>query len=89
LGGLIHQAIQDDAGYISAALLARFDAKETYPRLPFEPVDKTTYDALVKAVEARRVNDDFYAALASHDHDGAMVEPGPAGCDSDKCMLPE
>ncbi|MFS8830423.1 ribonucleoside-triphosphate reductase, adenosylcobalamin-dependent, partial [Synechococcus sp. R8-2] len=34
LGSRIYEAIRDDEGYISAALLARFDAP--FPRLPFE-----------------------------------------------------
>ncbi|MDY6807055.1 MAG: LAGLIDADG family homing endonuclease, partial [Cyanobacteriota bacterium] len=34
LGKRIYEAIKDDEGYISAALLARFDAP--FPRLPFE-----------------------------------------------------
>lgn len=34
LGRRIYQAIKNDEGYISAALLARFDDKQTYPRLP-------------------------------------------------------
>jgi ribonucleotide reductase class II len=47
----IHGAIAHDQGYISAALLARFDNLQTFPRLPFEPIDKATYDALVQQVK--------------------------------------
>jgi len=84
----IHRAIQQDEGYISAALLARFDDLQTFPRLPFEPVDKATYEAARQAVEQRRADDSFHHALARYD--GAdVIEAGPAGCDSDKCMLPE
>ncbi len=84
----IYQAIHNDEGYISAALLARFDDLQTFPRLPFEPIDKATYEALRQAVTARRQIPDFHAALARYDA-GELVEAGPAGCDSDKCMLPE
>jgi ribonucleotide reductase class II len=79
---------QNDEGYISAALLARFDDLQTFPRLPFEPIDKATYDALVEQVKARRVTEDFHAALSRYDR-GDLIEAGPAGCDSDKCLLPE
>jgi ribonucleotide reductase class II len=44
LAKLIYDNIQEDGGYISAALLARFDANETFPRLPFEPISKKQYD---------------------------------------------
>ncbi|HEY9660950.1 MAG TPA: ribonucleoside-triphosphate reductase, adenosylcobalamin-dependent, partial [Allocoleopsis sp.] len=40
LGQRIYDAIQNDEGYISAALLARFDDLQTFPRLPFEPISK-------------------------------------------------
>jgi ribonucleotide reductase, class II len=95
LGKRIHTAIQEDEGYISAALLARFDDLQTFPRLPFEPIDKQTYDRIVSDVLKRRVNDDFHAALLHYDslagaRSAGSDEPqGPAGCDSDKCLLPE
>jgi ribonucleotide reductase class II len=82
----IHQAIENDEGYISAALLARFDAP--FPRLPFEKIDQATYQKLQAEVLERRSTDDFYAALVQHDG-GDLVEAGPAGCDSDKCLFSE
>ncbi|TVQ20007.1 MAG: ribonucleoside-triphosphate reductase, adenosylcobalamin-dependent [Leptolyngbya sp. DLM2.Bin15] len=84
----IYEAIRDDQGYISAALLARFDDLQTFPRLPFEPVDKATYEELRQQVFQRQQTDDFYAALCRYDA-GELMEAGPAGCDSDKCMMPE
>jgi ribonucleotide reductase, class II len=86
LGTRIYEAIRDDEGYISAALLARFDAHQTFPRLPFEPINKQTYDQLMQEVKSRRQTDDFYAALSRYDM-GEMNEAGPAGCDSDKCLF--
>ncbi|WP_232214591.1 ribonucleoside-triphosphate reductase, adenosylcobalamin-dependent [Rubidibacter lacunae] len=88
LGKRIHQSIANDEGYISAALLARFDDLQTFPRLPFEPIDRATYERLMEMVLVRRQTDDFHAALAKYDT-AELVEAGPAGCDSDKCMLPE
>ncbi|BAS56039.1 ribonucleoside-triphosphate reductase, adenosylcobalamin-dependent [Leptolyngbya boryana CZ1] len=82
----IHQAIENDEGYISAALLARFDAP--FPRLPFEKIDQATYQKLQAEVLERRSTDDFYAALVRHDG-GDLIEAGPAGCDSDKCLFSE
>ncbi|KEF42741.1 MAG: ribonucleotide reductase [Cyanobium sp. CACIAM 14] len=88
LAHAIHRAIENGDGYISAALLARFDANATFPRLPFEPIDEATYRRLVSEVEQRRVCGDFFEALLTYDL-GELIEAGPAGCDSDKCLLPQ
>ena len=87
LADALHQAMQQGEGYISAALLARFDANATFPRLPFEPIDAATYEELQSAVVKRRVSSDFFEALQRYDQ-GELTEAGPAGCDSDKCLLP-
>lgn len=84
----IYETIQNDEGYISAALLARFDDLQSFPRLPFEPIDKPTYERLNQEVKARRKTDDFCAVLSRYDL-GEMSEAGPSGCDSDKCMFPD
>ncbi|MGA0161520.1 MULTISPECIES: ribonucleoside-triphosphate reductase, adenosylcobalamin-dependent [unclassified Vulcanococcus] len=83
----IHAAIDNGQGYISAALLARFDANATFPRLPFEPINQDTYEELQAAVVSRRSTNDFFEALQRYDG-GELMEAGPAGCDSDKCLLP-
>ncbi len=89
LGKRIYEAIRDDEGYISAALLARFDDHQTFPRLPFEPIDKATYDELMVGVSQRRQTAEFHTALSRYDLGNASEESGPAGCDSDKCLLPD
>ena len=87
LSEALYQAMQNGDGYISAALLARFDANATFPRLPFEPIDAATYESLQADVVKRRVSTDFFEALQRYDQ-GELTEAGPAGCDSDKCLLP-
>ena len=87
LADAIHRAIDRGDGYISAALLARFDANATFPRLPFEPIDQATYERLEAEVINRRQEQNFFQALARYDG-GELLEAGPAGCDSDKCLLP-
>ena len=89
LAEAIHQTIHGDGGYISAALLARFDANATFPRLPFEPISKAVYDQLHAAVLTRRREEDFFTALQRHDHGRVQEEVGPMACDSDKCLMPE
>ncbi|MDC3119194.1 ribonucleoside-triphosphate reductase, adenosylcobalamin-dependent [Prochlorococcus sp. AH-716-K03] len=87
LAKAIHSAIENNEGYISAALLARFSANATFPRLPFEPISKEEYLSFQEEVTERKVNNDFFDALNKYDI-GELSEAGPAGCDSDKCLLP-
>jgi ribonucleotide reductase class II len=88
LGTRIYEAIQNDQGYISAALLARFDDHQSFPRLPFEPISKEQYEQLRQEVKSRRKTNDFRTALSQYDLSD-LGEAGPSGCDSDKCLLPE
>lgn len=85
LSQLIYDSI--GKGYISAALLARFDANETFPRLPFEPIDRDTFVSLSNEVEGRRITSDFGLAMSSYA--GNYEAAGPAACDSDKCLFEE
>ena len=90
LGTAIHDLIQEDKGYISAALLAKFEAKETFPRLPFEPITEAKYLKLMEDVKNRQVSSDFIFSVNNYSKGLDFVsESGSAGCDSDKCLLPE
>ncbi len=82
----IYQAIKHNEGYISAVLLARFDAP--FPRLPFEKIDRETYERLQQEVKVRQKTSDFYAALTRYDS-GEVVAESPVGYDRDKCMMLE
>jgi ribonucleotide reductase class II len=42
----------------------------------------------MQQVEMRRQTQDFHLALSRYDS-GNLVEVGPTGCDSDKCLFPE
>jgi len=86
LGVLIYEAIQKNEGYVSAAILARFDEYETFPRMPFEPISRETYNQLCKEVESRRICTDFYEAISKYT--SSEEADGPAACDSDKCLMP-
>ena len=88
LSKLIYESIEKDEGYISAALLARFDANETFPRLPFEPVTKEEYEELHAGVLSRRITEDFGLAMQSFAPSKDEAQ-GPAACDSDKCLFAE
>jgi Ribonucleotide reductase alpha domain/LAGLIDADG-like domain len=86
----IYESIRDDEGYISAALLQRFDTDfKSYPRLPFEPISKETYHRLVAEVAERNSGKTFAEALAKYDNGDLSAEVGPAGCDGDRCLMAE
>jgi len=89
LATAIYNAIRGDEGYISVALLARFDDFQTFPRLPFEPIDKCTYDELIAQIDRKcPQNFDFYEAVIRHETPNSEeFLHGPDQCDSGKCLL--
>ncbi len=86
LANAIYESIQNDTGYISAALLARFDENQTFPRLPFEAIDKATYEKLASEVKERQQIADFDEALALYDN-GKEYSPEVKACEGVKCEL--
>ena len=86
LANAIYESIQNDTGYISAALLARFDENQTFPRLPFEAIDKATYEKLAAEVAQRQQIADFDEALALYDN-GKEYSPEAKACEGVKCEL--
>ena len=86
LAKLIHENIQSNGGYISAALLARFDANETFPRLPFEPISKEKYDDLIAIQEiSRDPETSFLEILNKFDSSEWNIE-SVAGCTNAACI---
>jgi ribonucleotide reductase class II len=77
-----------DQGYVSVTLLARLLAP--FPRLPFEVIDRETYQALLNQVYQRRTVSSFAEALNEDTATQVDLAPvGPAGCDSDFCLSSE
>lgn len=90
LGHAIYELIQNDEEYISTALLAKFESLETFPRLPFEPISHEQYLSELEGVKQRQISDDFLALVNKYSTgESSASEQGPAGCDSDKCLMPE
>lgn len=86
LSKLIHESIENDEGYISAALLARFDVSGgTFPRLPFEPISKERYDDLRTIQEISGTQEDFLVTLNKYDSSEWSIE-SVAGCTNAACM---
>ena len=86
LSTLIYDSIQKGTGYISAALLARFDVDGgTFPRLPFEPIDKETYDSLKEIQEISGSEEPFLDILNKYDSSDWSIE-SVAGCTNAACL---
>ena len=75
-------------GYISAALLARIDARQTFPRMPFEPISRETYEKLIQEVQSRRKSSDFAMLLDAHDRLASddWTGTGDGACTSVACI---
>ena len=84
---LIDESIRTGTGYISAALLARFDANETFPRLPFEPISKEKYELamLPRNVVAESDDRTLLDILKKYDSQDWSIE-SVAGCTNAACM---
>jgi ribonucleotide reductase class II len=88
LAGLIYDDIVGHGGYISAALLARFDVDGgTFPRLPFEPITKEVYDTQVAIINAVRGLDQrsLLDILNKYDSIEWTIE-SVAGCTNAACL---
>lgn len=87
LAKLIHSNIETGGGYISAALLARFDANETFPRLPFEPISKEAYEdaILPRRIVADTDDRSLLDILKKYDSQEWTIE-SVAGCANEACI---
>ncbi|NEP42917.1 MAG: ribonucleoside-triphosphate reductase, adenosylcobalamin-dependent, partial [Okeania sp. SIO2H7] len=85
LSDRIYEAIRDDEGYISAALLARFDAP--FPRLPFERISKDKYLEMRSDMLRRQKSDNFSKLLDNRVLESMLPETGPqdAACSGISC----
>ncbi|MFB6290385.1 MAG: ribonucleoside-triphosphate reductase, adenosylcobalamin-dependent [Candidatus Bipolaricaulia bacterium] len=87
LATLIFNTVQHDGGYISGAILQKFDPRtSSFPRLPFEPIDEDEYCRRVQEVASRCQVDSFKEALDKNS-DAFAETTGPSGCDSTGCTL--
>lgn len=82
LSQYVYDSIQNNDGYVSAALLA--GEKYTFPRMPYEKITKEEYEKRMNTVMNNRVTDDFLSLLAGMTHEQSE---GPGGCSSDKCEI--
>ena len=89
VGKRIYDLIQEGSGYISAAILARFDDHQTFPRLPFEPINKDKYEELVNRVGSRQLSADFNFLLNKHIKSVALYDDSPQdmACSGLKCEI--
>lgn len=87
LGQQIYESIRDDEGYMSSALLARFDAP--FPRLPFEMISREEYERLRVRVLQRRKSDEFLQILNFRLQETRFPDTGPQdpACSALSCEL--
>ncbi len=87
LGNRIYEAIRDDEGYVSAALLARFDAP--FPRLPFERISKEKYEEMRLNMLRLQKSDDFSELLNARVLESMLPDMGPqdAACSGMTCEM--
>ena len=86
LAKLIYDDIQNGGGYISAALLARFDIDGgTFPRLPMEPISKEKYNDLKLIQEFSNTDEPFLDTLNKYDSSDWSIE-SVAGCSNAACL---
>ena len=86
LSSLIYDNIQGNGGYISAALLQRFDVGGgSFPRMPLEPITKEKYDDLIAIQEVTDSGESFYDTLVKYDNEDWSIE-SVAGCSSAACL---
>jgi ribonucleotide reductase, class II len=83
LTDLTYQAIRNNEGYVSTALLPKFNAP--FPRLPFEKISREVYEREQERVLYDRVNDDFLYLLSMRNNKEDTY--GPDGCESDFCAI--
>lgn len=83
----IFHSIQNDEGYISVALLQRLTSY--FPRLPMEPISKTTYIELRKGVLSRRKSPDFHSLLQHYSQLSGLKYSNPqdSACEGLICEL--
>jgi len=91
LAEALHKIIQNDEGYVSVAMMPKEEeGVNTHPLLPFEPISKERYIQECQDVLSRRTNDNFLELVNFHTTMMEFTsEAGSAGCDSDKCLMPE
>ena len=104
LAKCIYDAIQNGEGYISSAILARFDDVQTFPRLPFEPINRAKYYELEAAIAKRKAQKQTAlafrlkeAGIDSYDFDslyrfydqGDVLAPETDACDTGLCEMKE
>ncbi len=86
LAQLIYDNIQNNKGYISAALLQRFDVGGgTFPRLPIQPITKEEYDNLIAIQEIAASDESFNDILNKYDNEEYSLESVTA-CTSSACL---
>ncbi|HEY9701530.1 MAG TPA: hypothetical protein V6C58_03750, partial [Allocoleopsis sp.] len=87
LSKAVHEAIVNNKGYVSMALLARYDESQTFPRMPFESINLGQYDRMMSQVLLRRKSDNFEDLIKQKLSYFPDLTTGEVACSSEICEI--
>lgn len=82
---LIYEGIKSKNGFVSGAMMARFNDFQSHPLLPFEPISKERYESEINMVLKRQISADFQSLM--NQYYTAEQESYSTSCDGQLCEL--
>lgn len=87
LSKAVHNAIVNNKGYVSMALLARHDESQTFPRMPFESTSLEQYNYEMSQVLLRRKSNNFEELIKQKLQNYQDLTTGEVACSSEICEI--
>jgi ribonucleotide reductase class II len=87
LSNAVHDAIINNKGYVSMALLARSDESQTFPRMPFESITLDEYNKQITEIQVRRKADSFEGLIKQKLNYFPDLTTGEVACSSEICEI--
>jgi ribonucleotide reductase class II len=87
LSKAVHNAIVNNKGYVSMALLARPDESQTFPRMPFESITLDEYNKQIAEIQLRRKSDNFKELIKQKLQTYQDLTSGEVACSSEICEI--
>lgn len=87
LSKAVHEAIVNNKGYVSMAMLARPDESQTFPRMPFENITLEQYNQMSSEVLLRRKSNSFEDLIKQKLNYFPDLTSGEVACSSEICEI--
>ena len=87
LSKAVHNAIIENKGYVSMAMLARPNESQTFPRMPFENITLEQYNQMSSQVLLRRKSDNFEDLIKQKLNYFPDLTSGEVACSSEICEI--